>query len=186
MTCDPTGGTCSPMTVGMAVLVVALVLACCSVGAACILINRRKAPGGVHDPLVSIQQLEQPVAVGGGVHDPLLSTQQLQQTSVQPLAVAQTVVVPTLQHFVMMNRFQDLAAAFDSLGIVEVSEFGQVTDEQLFTTGMNVIQVNRLRKQAPIVEPEPEPEPAPASAPTISQTIDASIEAGTARLSGLE
>jgi hypothetical protein len=143
--------------------------------------HRNKAQGGT--------------AGAANAHAPLLprsaAAQQPPQLSVQEVtspaapATAQTGVVPvaalSLHQFVMVHRLQDFEAALNGLGIAQVSGFQTVTDEQLLATGMNIIHVNRVRKQVQSQIQMPlavaaAPEPEQALEPEPEPTVDASVE----------
>ena len=181
------GGTCSSWRAslyGLVILMGILGVSMCLLLCVAIFVyhrHRNKAQGGT--------------AGAANAHAPLLprsaAAQQPPQLSVQEVtspaapATAQTGVVPvaalSLHQFVMVHRLQDFEAALNGLGIAQVSGFQTVTDEQLLATGMNIIHVNRVRKQVQSQIQMPlavaaAPEPEQALEPEPEPTVDASVE----------
>ena len=53
-----------------------------------------------------------------------------------------------LQEFCAVNKFERFAAALEELGVTEVAELADVTDEELAAIGMSLIHTKRLRRNA--------------------------------------
>ena len=56
----------------------------------------------------------------------------------------------TLDEFYAANRLEKFKPALDELGVIEVAELADVSDEELRTMGLSLAQLKRLRRQIPV------------------------------------